>query len=179
MRINKMAKNKLERVYTIPLRRGFIKVPKYYRAKRAINQIRKYVEKHMKSEDVRIGSVLNEFVWSKGITNPPGKVNVKVVAHEDFVSVELEGHDYVIQKVQTEKTDKPTSFKDKLAAKLQKGDAPEKADEKEAEKSEADVKSDVKKESDVKAKPVAKESSDAKTDVKADVKKASKVSKEE
>ena len=113
-----MAVKKLERVYTIPLRVGFIKVPRYYRAKRAVNQIRKYIEKHMKTDDVRIGKYLNEYVWAKGITNPPGKVTVKTIREDGYVTVELEGHEYRTVKVQTEKTDKPTSFKEKLAAKL-------------------------------------------------------------
>ncbi|MCC7574477.1 60S ribosomal protein L31 [Candidatus Woesearchaeota archaeon] len=165
-----MAKNKVERVYTIPLRQGFIKVPKYYRAKRAVSQIRKFVEKHMKSEDVRIGSVLNEFVWSKGITNPPGKVTVKTVQHDDFVSVELEGYDYKVQKVQTEKTDKPTSFKDKLAAKLKQpsdGSVEEVEEPKEAKKAKSEEVSSV--EEAVSEKPVSKT-------VKKSVKKAVKKS---
>jgi len=122
-----MVTKKLERTYTIPLRAGFIKVPKYYRAKRAINQIKTYVKKHMKTEDVKIGPFLNEHVWSKGITNPPGKVTVKVIKQDDFVTVELQGHDYQIKKIQTEKTEAPTSFKDKLAAKLKqsKSETPE------------------------------------------------------
>ena len=139
-----MATNKNERVYTIPLRSDFVKVPKYYRAKRAINNIKKFIGKHMKSEDVRIGSVLNEHVWSRGIKNPPGKVTVKAVKEKDFVTVELEGYTYRVVKVQTEKTEKPTSFKDKLAAKLKQ----DKKDDDVEEAPEKSSKDDSKKASD-------------------------------
>lgn len=151
-----MATNKLERVYTIPLRAGFIKVPKYYRAKRAISQIRKFIEKHMKTEDVRIGNVLNEEVWSRGIKNPPGKVTVKAIKQGDFVTVELEGYDYKVVKVQTEKTEKPTSFKDKLAAKLQ-SDKSKSGDSESADVVEA--KDDVEKSA---SKPVVDKSAEKK-----------------
>ncbi|PIN81628.1 hypothetical protein COV13_00670 [Candidatus Woesearchaeota archaeon CG10_big_fil_rev_8_21_14_0_10_32_9] len=109
---------KVERNYTIPLRKGFVKVPKYYRSKRAINQIKDFVVKHMKVEEVKLGKNLNEFIWHHGIKNPPGKVKVKITKNDSVATVELEGFDYKIDKIQTEKTDAPTSFKDKLASKL-------------------------------------------------------------
>ncbi len=157
-----MATNKLERTYTIPLRSDFVRVPRYYRAKRAINRIKNYISKHMKSEDVRIGSVLNEHVWARGIKNPPGKVTVKAIREADFVTVELEGHVYKVQSVQTEKTEAPTSFKDKLAAKLQKKDD---SDDKGEEESKAPVKESTSKKSAEssadKSEPVEESSKDA------------------
>ncbi len=151
-----MATNKNERVYTIPLRSDFVKVPKYYRAKRAINNIKRFVGKHMKSEDVRIGSVLNEHVWSRGIKNPPGKVTVTAVKEKDFVTVELEGYTYKVLKVQTEKTEKPTSFKDKLAAKLKqdkKDDDVEEAPEKSSKDDSKEAPKEAPKEEAVKEAP--------------------------
>lgn len=158
-----MATNKLERTYTIPLRAGFVKVPKYYRAKRAINQIKGYIVKHMKSDDVKLGNVLNEHIWERGITNPPGKVTVRAIKVDGVVTVELEGYEYKVEKVQVEKTDKPTSFKDKLAAKLKQS----KDGVSDSEVVEADVKADVEAES--KSKEDVKAESKSKADVKADV----------
>lgn len=167
-----MASNKLERAYTIPLRSGFIKVPRYYRAKRAINQIRSFVEKHMKTEDVRIGSVLNEHVWSRGIKNPPSKVAVKVVKEDNYVTVELEGHEYKVQKIQTEKTEKPTSFKDKLAAKLKQkepsGEEVQEQTKPEKKSVEAESANVPDKESLKKEVPVKEESSPKKESVKSE-----------
>ena len=157
-----MATNKLERTYTIPLRSGFVKVPKYYRAKRAINQIRKYIVKHMKNEDVRIGSVLNEHIWSRGITNPPGKVTVKATHQDGYVAVELEGYVYKVQKVQTEKTDKPTSFKDKLAAKLNQSKEDVSKEDKSVDDKVADSKVEEKADDEVVDSKVKKESSTTK-----------------
>jgi len=104
----------LERTYTIPLRRDFIKVPKHRRAKRAIGEIRTFMVKHMKTEDVRIGKELNEKVWGNGIKNPPGKVKVKAVKKDDIVTVELEGFEYKVQKVQAEKTEEKKGLKGRL-----------------------------------------------------------------
>lgn len=148
-----MVTNNLERVYTIPLRTDFIKVPKYYRAKRAINHIKRYIVKHMKTEDVRIGNVLNEHVWSKGITNPPGKVTIKAIKQGDYVTVELEGHAYKVNEVQTEKTDKPSSFKDKLAAKLNQ---PEKESVSKSAEAKVDTNKEVAKDETAKEKTTAK-----------------------
>lgn len=123
---------KLERSYVIPLRKGFVKVPKYYRSKRAINQIKDFISKHMKSEDIKIGKELNEYVWKHGIKNPPGKVKVKAIKDGNTVTVELEGFEYKVEKIQTEKTEKPSSLKEKLASKLKVDEQEKQEPEKEA-----------------------------------------------
>jgi len=154
---------KLERTYTIPLRRDFAKVPKYKRSKRAIKHIKDFIVKHMKTEDVKLGKSLNEKVWMHGIKNPPGKVTVKAIKNEDVVTVELEGIDYKVEKVQTKK-EEPKTLKDKIEAKLDKkevkADKKEKPTEKKAKVKEepkadekpAEVKSTLLKET-TKAKP--------------------------
>ena len=62
-----------ERTYTIPLRKEWLKSPKYRRAKKAISAVKQFLIKHMKSEDVRLGKYINEEIWKHGIKNPPGK----------------------------------------------------------------------------------------------------------
>ncbi len=76
---------KLERTYTIPLRREFLKVPKYKRAKKATVAVKQFLSKHMKSDDVRVGTGVNEKVWGHGMRNPPSKVKVQVVKDEKGV----------------------------------------------------------------------------------------------
>lgn len=146
---------KIERNYTIPLRQSYVKVPKYYRSKRAVNFIKSFLVRHMKvdEENIRIGKHLNEQVWMHGIKNPPGKVKVKVIKENDKLTVELEGFEYKVDKVQTEKTEKATSLKDKLTEKLAPKD--EKSDE--AEKKPAEP-VEVKKPKVVKKKVSKKES---------------------
>ncbi|MCF7867032.1 60S ribosomal protein L31 [Candidatus Woesearchaeota archaeon] len=125
---------KNESIHTIPLRTSFVKVPKHRRAKRAISTIKDYVTRHMKTDNVKLGKELNEKVWGNGIKNPPGKVTVKAIRHDDFVSVELEGFDYKVEKVQTKK-EEPKTLKDKLEAKMGTKEADKKAESKSEVKS--------------------------------------------
>jgi large subunit ribosomal protein L31e len=84
--------NKIERIYTIPLRRHLLMVPIYRRTGRAIKTIKKFVAKHMKIEDrdvskVKLDVQFNNDIWFKGRTNPPTKVKVKVTKENDIVKV--------------------------------------------------------------------------------------------
>ena len=88
----KKAKVILERVYTIPLRKEFLKVAKYRRAKKAITATRSFLQKHMKSENVKLGKFLNLILWKDGIKNPPHHVKVNATKTEDgIVKAELFG----------------------------------------------------------------------------------------
>jgi len=71
-----------ERTYTVPLRREFRKAPIYKRAKKAGVALRQFLQKHMKSEDVKIGRKLNQAIWQRGITNPPHKVKVTATKND-------------------------------------------------------------------------------------------------
>ena len=79
----------LERVYTIPLRKEFLKSPKYKRSKKAVSALRSYLQRHMKSDSIKIGKSLNEKIWARGIRNPPHHVQVSA-AKEDKGTVGLE-----------------------------------------------------------------------------------------
>lgn len=87
----------LERIYTIPLRKEFLKAPKYKRTKRAIKAIRDFVKRHMKCDNVKIGKYLNLDMWKHGRKNPPSRIQVKTVKDKkkvkdkeiEFVKVEL------------------------------------------------------------------------------------------
>ncbi len=64
-----------ERVYTINLGKVTL-APDNRRAKRAVNMIREFAIRHMKSEEVKIDEELNEIIWSRGIRSPPRKIRV-------------------------------------------------------------------------------------------------------
>jgi large subunit ribosomal protein L31e len=82
----------LERTYNVPLRKEFLKVPKYKKAKKAITALRKFISKHMKSDQVRIGKHLNELIWAKGMQNPPHHVQISCAKEESgIVRVEMIG----------------------------------------------------------------------------------------
>jgi large subunit ribosomal protein L31e len=72
----------MERIYTIPLR-YVRKAPRTKRAPKAVRYIRAFIEKHMKSSEVKFDSSLNERLWEKGIENIPAKIKVKAAKQED------------------------------------------------------------------------------------------------
>lgn len=74
----------LTRVYTINLGRAWI-TPEHKRTDRVINMIREFATKHMKSDEIKLEQDLNRQIWSRGKTNPPRKVRVKMVKDEDGV----------------------------------------------------------------------------------------------
>lgn len=82
----------LERTYTIPLRKEWLKAQRYKRAKKAIAGLRKFLQKHMKSDNVLLGKHLNLEIWKRGIRNPPSRVKVNVTKDEKgVVKAELFG----------------------------------------------------------------------------------------
>lgn len=110
-----------ERTYTIPLRKQVNKSPFYKRAKKAISTVKIFLEKHMKSKDVKLGQMINKTLWKRGITNPPGKIKVTVTKDDKgLVKAELFGHKYV-DKVKVEKVEKSKleQLKEKLVGKTE------------------------------------------------------------
>ncbi len=75
----------LERDYIIPLRKGFLKAPRWKRAKKAVSTLKSFVARHMKAKEVKVGKYLNEEIWEHGIKNPPHKVKVHCTKDEEGV----------------------------------------------------------------------------------------------
>lgn len=69
-----------ERIINIPLRAGFIKVPKNQRANKAMDVIRDYAHRQTKSYEIKVSQKVNEKIWIRGIQKPPGKIKVKISA---------------------------------------------------------------------------------------------------
>ena len=96
-----------ERTYIIPLRKQVNKSPRYKRAKKAVNTVKIFLAKHMKSDDIKIGTVLNELLWERGIKNPPSKIKVTVIKDDKGVAkAELFGHTYIEKKKAEKKEEK-------------------------------------------------------------------------
>ena len=108
----------MERKYIIPLRQGWLKVPIYKRTARAVREVKTFLAKHMKVEDVRIGRNLNMALWTDGNKNPPHKVEVFVKKFEtkegDYVRAEVPG-----KKFEEEDKKVDTKKKSKLQEKLE------------------------------------------------------------
>lgn len=71
-----------ERVYTINLGKVWLS-PNNRRAKRAINMIREFATRHMKTEQIKIDQDLSQIVWKNGIRSPPRKIRVKMAKTEE------------------------------------------------------------------------------------------------
>lgn len=110
-------KVELERQYVIPLRREFLKVPKYQRAKKAVTAVKQFISKHMKSDDIKIGKHLNMEIWKDGIRNPPGKVQVDTKKYADGkVEVEIVGAPVEKPKEEEKKAGKKPAKKEEKKA---------------------------------------------------------------
>jgi len=148
----------MERLYNVPLRREFSKVPSYKKAKKAVTALKAYLVKHMKSDDIKIDAALNEFIWKHGIKNPPHHVKLKAVKDEktNIVTAYLVGEEVFTNKVLrhhnkytiAEKVDKKSVEKsDKTAPKTKDTTKEVKAETKETTKkteTKADKKTDDK-----------------------------------
>jgi large subunit ribosomal protein L31e len=78
-----------ERIYTVPLGRAWV-APRYRRAEKAVTVLRKFVQRHMKPEEMIIDPAVNEAIWARGITNPPRKIRVRLSKDDEgFVTVSL------------------------------------------------------------------------------------------
>ncbi len=130
----------LEREYIIPLRKEWLKVPKYKRANKAVKAMKQFIARHMKVYDrdlkkVKIDILLNNELRFRGMKKPPAKIKVKAKKFDnDIVRVELVEIPKIIQyKLDREKRKKEEAEKKAKGEKKKEEKKPEK---KEAEKEE-------------------------------------------
>src|SRR3989344_3578475 len=85
----------LEREYIVPLRKGWLKVPKYKRANKAVKTLKEFIARHMGIYDrdlrkIKIDIILNNELRFRGIKKPPIKIKVKAKKYDnDEVFVQL------------------------------------------------------------------------------------------
>ena len=121
----------LERIYTIPLRKEFAKVPRWKKTNKAVTAVKQFLSKHLKSEDVKLGTSINDHLWKHGIKNPPHKVKVTVTKDEKgVVSAELFG-------AKKEKAVKSTK---KVESKIKEKSIEQKKEESKVEESKEEAK---------------------------------------
>ncbi len=159
-----MAKEKkptllIEREYIVPLRREWLKVPKYKRANKAVKALKQFIARHMKVYDrdlrkIKIDIDLNNEIRFRGMRKPPAKIKVNAKKYEDFVKVELVNIPEHIKFKRLREEKKKTEISKKKEAK--KG-LMEKAKEtmKKEEKPEAEEKIEEEKKVEVKEKEQA------------------------
>lgn len=121
----------LKREYVVPLRRKSRFAPKWRRSKKAVSVLNEFIKKHMKTDNVVICNELNEYIWEKGIKNPPGKVEVvalktqingseKTIVNLLTVGVDkyLEQHGGQVQSVETSKEESKEKTAEVVDAKV-------------------------------------------------------------
>ena len=109
----------IERIYTINLRKEWLKEPRAKRAKRAIKTVRDFVGRHTKAKEVKISKGINEMIFAHGFKKPPGKIKVKVKGDVSAVEVRL------IDEPEEKKMEKKSvSIREKISGK--KPEEPEK-----------------------------------------------------
>jgi len=88
-------KIEFEREYIVPLRKGWLKVPEYKRANKAMKTLKEFLVKHMKIYDrdlrkIKVDSLINNEIRFKGMRKPLAKIKVKAKKMSDgIVRVEL------------------------------------------------------------------------------------------
>ncbi|MGY4884094.1 MAG: 50S ribosomal protein L31e [Nanobdellota archaeon] len=87
-------KEMFEREYVIPLREKCRVVPRYKKTNKAVKSIKEFIARHMKVYDkdlnkIKVDKYVNEFLWARGIRNPPHQIKVKAIKQGDIVRVEL------------------------------------------------------------------------------------------
>ena len=118
----------MERIYTIPLRRGTMTAPRTRRAKKAIFVLGGFIKKHMKCDDFKVSEKLNLHIWSQGMRNPIMKVKVIVTKDDKSgeVSVRLFGEEAVAApKKAAPKKAKATTPMEKIQEKVAELKKPE------------------------------------------------------
>merc|ERR1711894_855960 len=68
----------ITREYTINLHKRLHGIGFKYRAPRAVKEIKKFAEKQMGTNDVRIETRLNKHLWPQGVRNVPFRVRVRL-----------------------------------------------------------------------------------------------------
>ncbi len=122
----------IERIFTIPLRRGTMLAPRTRRAKKAMFVMYEFLERHMKSKDISVSQALNEHLWSQGMRNPIMKVTVAATKNDKnkvHVRLATEKKDAKVEKKADKKADAKTESKPTEAPKKEaKTEAPKAAE---------------------------------------------------
>ena len=168
-----MSQEQIERVYTINLGKVLLS-PNNQRAKRAINMIREFAVRHMKSEDIKIEEDVSHLVWARGIRHPPRKIRVKLTKDDDGTVLISKYEEEIKTKKEEIVEEKPKAQKNekKIEEKSAAEKAEPKSENKESEEKEEKIKTESTPEKPKKAaKPVKQSEEKTKTKSKTKSKK--------
>lgn len=140
----------LERTYTIPLRKEWLKAPRYKRAKKAMRAIKEFLARHMKVSNrdidkIKVDPWINRAIWLRGIKKPAHKITVKASKDaNDNVKVEFVGlppkfkvdDEKLKKKIEKAKKIEETKSKEREKRKKEEEKAKAEKEKKEEEKTE-------------------------------------------
>eukprot|EP00891_Asterochloris_glomerata_P000498 jgi/Astpho2/498/fgenesh1_pm.00011_%23_35_t len=75
---DRATKKAVTREYTINLHKRLHNITFKKKAPRAVKEIRKFAQQHMKTSDVRLDVKLNKAVWMRGIRNVPTRLRIQI-----------------------------------------------------------------------------------------------------
>ena len=163
-----------EMVYTVPLKYAWLG-PHNDRTRKAVDILKKFMFRHMKAREVKLAQELNEFIWSRGMKNPPRKVKVRAVKVEDG-AVWLTLPDKKLWfEIKPEKKEEATEKKQK--EKEEVGHDKQQADVNQKEKKSADIKDEKANENKEQAVKKSEKKARVKTEKKSKKAKAKPASK--
>ena len=153
-----MAEELEERIYTIPLRREWLKQTRSQRTGRAVRTIQASLLRHMKASSVKISPRLNEKLWEHGVHKPPAKIKLKAKRDKEGVVTARLPEEIEVEKKE-EKKGRLDALKEKAGMKAEPKFVPKKKEAPKEEKPE-EKKEEAKKEE--KAPEKAKEEKEEK-----------------
>ena len=161
----------LEREYIVPLRHGWLKVPKHKRAMKAVKTLKEFIAQHMKVYDrdlrkIKLDIDLNNEIRFKGMRKPLAKIKVKAIKYDTGI-------------VRVNLVDIPEKIKFKRLKELKKLEpVKKKAEIKSTEEKKKEEKPSEKKKKETKLEEIAKEK-DIKEKEAASMEETQKLAKEE
>ena len=96
----------LERVYTIPLGKVLLSA-NTHRAVRAINMIKEFARRHMKTHTIKIDEEISHIIWARGVRSPPRKIRVKMTKTDEGYILVSPYQDEIDSEVVPEKVSTP------------------------------------------------------------------------
>ena len=147
-----MSQEQLERVYTIPLGKVLLSA-NTHRAVRAINMIKEFARRHMKTYEIKIDEEVSHQIWARGVRSPPRKIRVKMTkTDEGHILVSSYEEEVESTAIPTEE-DKPKITKEVEAEKVEPEEEEEIEEYIPTKTPQEEIKEEPKKESKPKAAP--------------------------
>ena len=141
----------LERVYTIPLGKVLLSA-NTHRAVRAINMIKEFARRHMKTYEVKIDEEVSHQIWARGVRSPPRKIRVKMTKTDEG-HILVSSYEEEIDSKEIPEVEPPKVTKEVEAEKIESEEKEEFEEYVPTKTSEGEVKEEPKKESKPKAAP--------------------------